>query len=112
MVGLTNSLIFQQITLIHAVGGVAFPALSQLQDDPNRFKRYFLKGYSLVLALTVPITIVCALFADDLIFVLLGPKWTECGRHFSLAGSDDLDLCDDQSSSDGCCSRSDWSDEA
>ena len=30
-----------------AVGGVAFSALSRLQDDPVRFRNYFLKGYSL-----------------------------------------------------------------
>jgi O-antigen/teichoic acid export membrane protein len=58
-----------------AAGEVAFAALSRLQDDPNRFRKYFLKGYSLVLALTVPITICCTLFADDMIRVLLGPKW-------------------------------------
>src|SRR5437667_6702408 len=50
-----------------AAGEVAFPALARLQEDPVRLKRYFLKGYSMVLALTVPITIACALFANDLI---------------------------------------------
>ena len=34
-----------------AVGEVAFSALSRVQDDPVRLKSYFLKGYSLVLAL-------------------------------------------------------------
>jgi O-antigen/teichoic acid export membrane protein len=58
-----------------AIGEVAFSALSRLQDDPGRLKSYFLKGYSLVLALTLPITIACALFADDIVLVLLGPKW-------------------------------------
>ncbi len=58
-----------------AAGEVAFSALSRLQHDPHRLKKYFLKGYSLVLALTLPITIACALFADDIILVLLGPKW-------------------------------------
>ncbi len=58
-----------------AAGEVAFAALSRLQDDPKRLKSYFLKGYSLVLALTLPLTIACALFADDVIHVLLGPKW-------------------------------------
>jgi PST family polysaccharide transporter len=67
-----------------AVGGVAFSALSRVQDDPVRLKTYFLKGYSVVLALTVPITIICALFADDLITVLLGPKWTEATAIFRL----------------------------
>jgi O-antigen/teichoic acid export membrane protein len=67
-----------------ATGGVAFSALSRLQDDPPRLKSYFLKGYSLVLALTLPATIVCALFADDLIAVLLGPKWKEAAPIFRL----------------------------
>src|SRR5271157_5606949 len=39
-----------------AVGEVAFAALSRIQNDPDRLKRYFLKGYSLVLAVTMPIT--------------------------------------------------------
>ena len=60
-----------------AVGEVAFSALSRLQDDPIRFRNYFLKGFSLVLGLTLPITIACALFADDVVFVLLGPKWND-----------------------------------
>ncbi|MGB7602833.1 MAG: oligosaccharide flippase family protein, partial [Candidatus Sulfotelmatobacter sp.] len=58
-----------------AAGEVAFSALSRLQDDPVRLKSYFLKGYSLVLAMTMPMTVACALFADDMIFVFLGPKW-------------------------------------
>jgi PST family polysaccharide transporter len=60
-----------------AVGEVAFSALSRLQDDPVRLRSYFLKGFSLVLGLTLPITIACALFADDVVFVLLGPQWQE-----------------------------------
>ena len=57
-----------------SAGGVAFAALSRLQGELSRLKGYFLKGYSLVLSVTVPITFTCALFADDLILVLLGPK--------------------------------------
>jgi len=60
-----------------AVGEVAFSALSRLQDDPSRFRNYFLKGYSLVLAMTLPLTIACILFADDVVAVLLGPKWKD-----------------------------------
>jgi O-antigen/teichoic acid export membrane protein len=58
-----------------AVGEVAFAALSRLQNDPARFRSYFLKGFSFVLGLTLPITIACALFADDIVLVLLGPNW-------------------------------------
>jgi len=67
-----------------AAGEVAFSALSRVQDDPSRLRSYFLKGYSLVLALTVPITIACALFADDMISVLLGPKWKGAAVVFRL----------------------------
>jgi PST family polysaccharide transporter len=67
-----------------AVGWIAFPALSRIQDDPSRLIGYFLKGYSLVLALTIPIAIACALFAEDLILVLLGPKWQDASTIFRL----------------------------
>jgi PST family polysaccharide transporter len=67
-----------------AAGEVAFAALSRVQHDPIRLKNYFLKGYSLVLGLTLPITVVCALFANDLIRVVLGPKWTDAVPVFRL----------------------------
>jgi O-antigen/teichoic acid export membrane protein len=59
-----------------AVGEVAFSALARVQNDSHRLRSYFLKGYALVVALTLPITIVCALFANDVILILLGPQWT------------------------------------
>jgi PST family polysaccharide transporter len=67
-----------------ASGGVGFAALSRLQDDPIRLRNYFLKGYSVVLAMTLPITIACALFANDIILILLGPKWKEAIPIFQL----------------------------
>jgi PST family polysaccharide transporter len=66
------------------VGEVAFAALSRLQDNPARLKTYFLKGYSLVLAFTLPITVACAIFANDMVSVLLGPKWKETVPIFRL----------------------------
>ena len=67
-----------------ALGGVAVSALARIQDDAVRFKSYFLKSYSLVLLITVPVTLACALFADDIIAVLLGPKWTQAAPLFRL----------------------------
>jgi O-antigen/teichoic acid export membrane protein len=67
-----------------AAGEVAFSALSRLKDDPPRLKSYFLKGYSLILAMTIPITIACALFANDIILVLLGQKWMAAVPIFRL----------------------------
>lgn len=59
-----------------AVGEVAFAALSRVQKDAKRLRSYFVKGYSLVLALTVPITLIIALFPHDVIVVVLGAKWS------------------------------------
>ena len=66
------------------VGEVAFSALSRVRDDPPRFRSYFLKAYSLVLALTLPITMAVGIFAPELIAVLLGPKWKESAPIFRL----------------------------
>ena len=67
-----------------AVGEVGFAALSKLQDDPIRLKRYFLKGFSLFLGLALPITLACVLFADELVFVVLGPKWKDAAAIIRL----------------------------
>lgn len=67
-----------------AIGGVAIPGLCRLQHDPERLKRYFLKGYTLVVTLTIPVTAFCALFANELILVILGPKWGNATPVFRL----------------------------
>jgi O-antigen/teichoic acid export membrane protein len=64
-------------TLYSTIGMVAFPALSRVQNDPQRLKNFFLKGYCLVLSLAIPVTAGCALFAEDIILVFLGPRWSE-----------------------------------
>jgi PST family polysaccharide transporter len=67
-----------------AAGEVAFAALSRVQNDSVRLKSYFLKGYTLVLAMTLPVAIGCALFADDLVSVVLGAKWQNAAPIFRL----------------------------
>ncbi len=71
--------------------------MSRVQNDRPRLRNYFLKGYSLVLAMTIPMTIMCGFFANDLIQVLLGPKWAATAPIFPAAGADDPDLRHDQS---------------
>lgn len=66
------------------IGEVAFAALSRTREDLDRLRRYFLKGYSLVVTLTLPLTVVCGLYADDLIVVILGPKWTSAIEIFRI----------------------------
>jgi PST family polysaccharide transporter len=67
-----------------AVSAVAFPALSRLQHQPDRLRRYFLKCYTLFLTMTMPLTVACGLFGEDIIRVFLGPKWTDAVPVFRL----------------------------
>jgi len=71
-------------TLHSTIGSVAFPALSRVQNEPERLKTYFLRGYGLFLSLVLPITMACVLFADDIVLVLLGPKWHEAASILRL----------------------------
>lgn len=66
------------------VSQVAFPALSRLQNDPQRLRSYFVQGYGLLLAVLVPVTVACGLFAEDIIRVFLGSKWLEASTIFRL----------------------------
>ena len=67
-----------------ALGGVTFSALSRLQNDAVRFRSYFLKGYALNVSLTLPITIFAAMFAQDIVLVVLGQKWAEAAIIFQM----------------------------
>jgi PST family polysaccharide transporter len=72
------------LQLNDSVGGVAFPALSRVQHDATRVARSFLQGYSLLLTLTIPITIICAVFAEEIVRILLGAKWMAAAPIFRL----------------------------
>ena len=67
-----------------AVSGVAFPALSRIQHDAKRLARSFLRGFSLLISATIPISITCALFAEEIVRVVLGAKWMEAAPIFRL----------------------------
>jgi PST family polysaccharide transporter len=63
----------QQLNI--SLTGVAFPALSRIQHDAERHAKSFLRGYYLLISLTIPITITCALFAEEIVGIVLGAKW-------------------------------------
>lgn len=67
-----------------AVGSVIFSVLSRLQNDPQGFRNFFIKSYSLVMTVTVPVTLYFAVFADEIVRVVLGPKWSAAATIFRL----------------------------
>jgi O-antigen/teichoic acid export membrane protein len=66
------------------IAQVALPALARIQNDPNRVRSYFLQGYGLFFALVLPITVGCALFAEDIVQVFLGQRWHDAPQIFRL----------------------------
>ena len=75
---------FPTDSLNATVGEVAFAALSRTRNDPERLRRYFLRSYSLVVVFTLPLTTICWLFADDIVEVVLGPKWRASAEIFRI----------------------------
>lgn len=67
-----------------ALSAVMFPALARVQHQPERLRVFFLNGFTMFLIVVTPITAACALFADDIIHVFLGPQWDEAAPVFRL----------------------------
>lgn len=61
--------------LIGATHTIAFSVLSRMQGEAERLQRAYLKSLSLIVSLTVPVVISSAVFADEIVRVLLGEKW-------------------------------------
>ena len=66
------------------IQAVALSTLSRVTGDPDRQRRYFVAGYSLVTAVTVPIVVASAIFVGDIIPFLLGKQWTSSVRIFQF----------------------------
>lgn len=54
---------------------VAMPVLSSLQNQPERYVKYYQRLIDIMATLTVPLTLYCAIEADFLIRTLLGQQW-------------------------------------
>lgn len=63
-------------------GAVMIPALSQLQDDAERYRRYYLKALGGLALLSMPVVALLFVLADEAVTVLLGDQWTEAASVF------------------------------
>ncbi|MEK7954406.1 lipopolysaccharide biosynthesis protein [Luteolibacter soli] len=66
------------------LGSVSIPALSRLQKEPDRFRRYFLNSIQLVCSLSLPVISAITLFADEVVRVWLGESWAASATLFRL----------------------------
>jgi O-antigen/teichoic acid export membrane protein len=66
------------------LGRVAFPVLSRLQNDPAKFRSYFLRYCSLLSFLTMPLVAFLYACSANIIQVFLGPRWIGAAELFSI----------------------------
>jgi O-antigen/teichoic acid export membrane protein len=66
------------------ISAVAIPALSRLHDDPDEYRKYYLRAISLIAFVTMPAMVFLAVMSKQVILLVLGPKWVEAARIFSF----------------------------
>jgi O-antigen/teichoic acid export membrane protein len=65
-------------------GGVAIPAFSRTQGDPERFARYYLRTVNLILWISAPIFGFLFVAAEPVIVLVLGNQWREAAPVFQI----------------------------
>jgi len=70
--------------VVGPISGVAVPALSRLQNDPVRFRNFYLKAVSFVAYATIPAMIPAAVLSDQIIGLVLGPQWLQASLLFKI----------------------------
>jgi PST family polysaccharide transporter len=65
------------------IGAVAIPALSRLVDEPERYRRAYLRIVEKVLLVTMPLGAFFVGAGDWVIEIVLGDQWTEAGPYLS-----------------------------
>jgi O-antigen/teichoic acid export membrane protein len=57
------------------LGQVMIPSLARVRSEPDRFSRWYLRVLRLITLTVLPPCVAFAIFADDLVEVVLGPQW-------------------------------------
>jgi O-antigen/teichoic acid export membrane protein len=64
--------------------GVAVPAFSRVQGDPERFARYYLRAVNLIMWISAPIFGFLFVAAEPVIVLVLGSKWRAAAPVFQI----------------------------
>ncbi len=66
------------------IAGVAVPAFSRIQGDPERFARYYLRAVGLMVWIGAPIFGFLFVGAEPVIRLVLGPQWHDAAPVFRI----------------------------
>lgn len=70
--------------LTSPLGSVAMPALSRLQDDPEKYAKYYGRFVLLLSFLSMPLVALLAACSENTIRLFLGEKWVGASRIFQV----------------------------
>ncbi len=81
------SLLMLPLQQINApISSVAIPALSRLQNDPEQYRKYYLKAISLITFVSLPGVMFMIVMSENIIRVVLGEQWIKASPIFSVLG--------------------------
>ncbi len=66
------------------IAAVAIPALSRLQNDPERYRRYYYRAISMIAFITMPLVAMLAALSDEVILIVLGSQWIGASPIFKV----------------------------
>ncbi len=72
----------QQIT--SPIAAVAVPALSRLQNDPERYRRYYYRAINTIAFITMPLVVILAALSSEIMRIVLGNRWTGASPIFKV----------------------------
>jgi len=63
---------------------VVVPALSRLQNEPDRYRDYYLKAIKLIAYITMPLMVAMGVLSTEIIGLALGKQWIDAGPIFMI----------------------------
>ena len=66
------------------IAAIAIPALSRLQNDPEKYRRYYYRAISTIAFITMPLVAMLAALSFEIIRIVLGSQWTGAAIIFKV----------------------------
>lgn len=71
-------------TLTMSLTNVAVATLSKLRGEPDQYRRFYLKGLSIISFIGMPLSVFMLISSRDIVFIVLGPQWGQTAVIFSV----------------------------
>lgn len=77
-------LLFPIAQITSPLTSAAVPGLSRLQNQPDRYRSYYMKAIMVIAYLSMPIAVVTAVLSGEIIYLALGRNWMEASPLFKI----------------------------